>query len=673
MNLDGVMVADLESDGFLKEMTKLHVLSVGWKNSDGVWQIKSTNKKEDIAKVFSNPNNIIVIHNGRRFDVPALNKLFPDIEIKATIIDSLALSWWLMPNRSKEGKKYGLQAFGEDYGVPKPKIADWNSLTYEEYCHRCEEDVKINIRLWEDLKQKGTLMYQNNLNDFYRLINILNWIMDCSYMQEEQKIKVDVKKTEETLEYFSKLKEEKIEQLKKGMPKIPVKAKRNPPKSPYKKDGSLSETGLKWKRLTEGCNLPFEYDGVIEEVISWEDANPNSVQQKKAWLYSLGWVPKTFKHNRDKATGEVNIVEQIMTEEKELCESVLKLAEKEPAIEALSGVTVLTHRMGLLKGFLANKDENDMIYQGLQQLAVSMRWMHATIVNLPRYTGKGDIRDGKWIRECLISGEGKKIVQSDLSGIESRTSDHYTFHINPGRIKKTQMPFFDPHCEISVQSSLMSRDEEIYYVFKSALKDFPDLKIETFSEIYQPTEEVYRMLALPEAEQKTLMNKIKVQRSKGKTTNYASLYLVGAETLSRNLEISKKEAKKLIDSYWEIHFAVKVATEQFRTINVGDETWAYNPISKFFYYVRNPKDLYSIINQSSAVYCFNMWVWNCTQQGIWPVTQSHDDSLYIVPGNEVDKTKAIIDEAMRKVNEQLQLNVVLDCETQVGLNVAETH
>ena len=497
--------------------------------------------------------------------------------------------------------------------------------------------------------------------------------MDCSFMQEKQKIKVDVKKTEENLAYFEALKEEKIQQLKEAMPKIPIKVKRVKPKNMSKKDGSLSVAGEKWMTLIRGCNLQEDYDGVIEEVIGYEESNPNSVKQKKDWLYSLGWKPQTFKHNRDKATNEVNIVEQIMTEEKMLCPSVLKLVEKEPAIEAFDGLTVLTHRIGILKSFLSNKDENDMISQGLQALAVTMRWQHSIIVNLPRYTGKGDIRDGKWIRECLIAGENKKIVQSDLSGIESRTSDHFTFDINPGRIKKTQMPYFDPHCEISVSSGLMTSDEEVFFIFKSAQKDSPELDVETFSELYTPTDEVRRLLSLPEEEQSTLLKKLKVARSKGKTCNYASLYNVGAETLGRNLEISKKEAQKLIDSYWSIHFAVKVATEQFQLKKVGDETWVYNPISRFFYYLRNSKDVFSVVNQSSAVYCFNMWVWNCTQMGIFPVTQSHDDSAYVVDIQNVENTKNIISEAMRRVNSQLKLNVELACETQVGNNIAETH
>lgn len=671
MNLDNVYVADCETDGLYETVSKMHVFSVGWK-SDGKWNIKSTNKKEDVEKVLCNPNNIVVMHNGRRYDKPVLEKIF-GFTVTATIIDSLALSWWLYPTRAKEGKKFGLAYFGEDYGVPKPKVEDWENQPYEVYVHRCQEDTRINILLWEDLKAKLDLMYKDNPQDKIRLINLLNWIMDCSFMQEKQKIKVDVKKTEENLNYFESLKEEKIQQLKEAMPKIPIKVKRSKPKNMFKKDGSLSAAGEKWMTLIRGCNLQEDYDGVIEEIIGYEESNPNSVKQKKDWLYSLGWVPKTFKHNRDKETNEVKIVEQIMTEDKMLCPSVLNLVEKEPAIEAFDGLTVLTHRIGILKSFLSNKDENDMISQGLQALAVTMRWQHSVIVNLPRYTGRGDIRDGKWIRECLVAGEGKKIVQSDLSGIESRTSDHYIFNINEGRVKKTQMPYFDPHTEISVFANLMTKDEEVFYIFKSAQKEDNTLNVETFSELYKPTDRVKELLSLPEEEQDKLMKHLKNVRSKGKTCNYASLYNVGAETLGRNLEISKKEAQKLIDAYWEIHFAVKVATEQFQLKKVGDETWVYNPISRFFYYLRNSKDVFSVVNQSSAVYCFNMWVWNCTQMGIFPVTQSHDDSAYVVDIEDVEKTKDIISEAMRRVNNQLKLNVELACETQVGANIAETH
>jgi DNA polymerase I-like protein with 3'-5' exonuclease and polymerase domains len=59
--------------------------------------------------------------------------------------------------------------------------------------------------------------------------------------------------------------------------------------------------------------------------------------------------------------------------------------------------------------------------------------------------------------------------------------------------------------------------------------------------------------------------------------------------------------------------------------------------------------------------------------GVFPVTQSHDDSAYVVKIEDVKKIEDIIAEAMRRVNSQLKLNVELACETQVGNNIAETH
>ena len=128
MDLNNVYVADAETDGLYETVSKMHVFSIGWK-SDDKWNIKSTNKKEDVEKVLCNPNNVIVMHNGRRYDKPVLEKIF-GFTVTATIIDSLALAWWLYPTRAKEGKKFGLAHFGEDYGVPKPKVEDtaWKGI-----------------------------------------------------------------------------------------------------------------------------------------------------------------------------------------------------------------------------------------------------------------------------------------------------------------------------------------------------------------------------------------------------------------------------------------------------------------------------------------------------------------------------------------------------------------
>lgn len=634
MNLDSVIIADIESNGLLDTISVIHVLSYGVKAGDE-WEVQSTNDYDTIKKFFSDPGAAIAMHNGLRFDKPAIERVL-NIKVKATVIDTLSLAWYVDIGRDQ----YNLKSYGESFGFPKPPIDDWENLTYEEYKFRCESDVHITIKLWEKLLGKLRQVYDSD-TEIVKIIKYLNFIMECSYKQEEQRIQIDIDKVRSNLEYFEGLKNEKVEQLKLAMPKVPITRTVNRPKEMYKKNGELSVAGQRWMEF----NLPFD---TVEHTITTDyvEANPNSVPQKKAWLFSLGWKPQTFSYKRDKETGETKKIEQIMTEEKELCPSVLKLAKKEPAIEVLDGISVLTHRIGLLKSLLAYQRDG-FIVQGLSQLAVSLRWQHTVVVNFPRVNGRNDIRDGKWIRECLIAGEGNKIVQADLSSIESRTSDHYTFPLDPHLVIQQQAEGFDPHTQIAVVAGLMTEEEEQWY---KANKD------ESLS---------------PDDRKK--LDKLKAARHKAKTCNYASLYQVGAPTLSRTLDITKKEAQKLIDAYWRIHWAVKAVTETFDIREVGQELWILNPLSGFRHNLRYEKDAFSVVNQSTAVYCFNIWLYNITRSGYWPVIQSHDDGVWVVKEQDAERVSEIINKAMDKTNRQLKLNVLLDCEVQVGSDLSQTH
>src|SRR5690606_20621338 len=160
-------------------------------------------------------------------------------------------------------------------------------------------------------------------------------------------------------------------------------------------------------------------------------------------------------------------------------------------------------------------------------------------------------------------------------------------------------------------------------------------------------------LELPEGEQKKLLQKLKNARSSGKTTNYSSLYKVGSSTLARTLGITKSEAQKLIDSYWEIHYAVKDFTETVYTKEIDGETWAFNPISKLFYNIRNTKDIFSTINQSSAVYCFNMWIYFIVKRGVFPVNQTHDDCVLLAKEGDEERVRQIFHDAMDDLNSYL--------------------
>lgn len=139
-------VGDIESDGLLDMATKLHVLSYQMQDKD-VLSFNANSQENRIRAFFQwhIDNSVpVVFHNGIWFDIPLVEKLYGMDLSKLMVIDTLPLSWYLNPNRPK----HGLDSFFEDYGIAKPKVDDWEGLSYEEYQNRCQEDVKINKALW---------------------------------------------------------------------------------------------------------------------------------------------------------------------------------------------------------------------------------------------------------------------------------------------------------------------------------------------------------------------------------------------------------------------------------------------------------------------------------------------------------------------------------------------
>lgn len=143
-------VIDSETDGLAYECTKLHVLS--WTDDGEVFE--STNNYKKMIDFLLQPDTVFVAHNGIGFDLVVFWRILGLTEDQLDYTkfwDSLWMSRLLFPDRPK----HGLEALGVEHGVKKPKVDDWENLSYEDYKHRCEEDVKIN---WlEFIKQKKRL------------------------------------------------------------------------------------------------------------------------------------------------------------------------------------------------------------------------------------------------------------------------------------------------------------------------------------------------------------------------------------------------------------------------------------------------------------------------------------------------------------------------------------
>lgn len=632
-------VADLESDGFLDVATKLHVLGFQMHDKE-VMTFRGSSEGFRIKKFFEwhiENETPIVIHNGISFDVPLVEKLLGMDLSKIMIIDSLILSWYLNPDR----RTHGLGTFHEDYGIEKPAVEDWNEQPYEVYEHRVKEDVKINQALWKDLKCRLIEIYTTAKHEIdagavggkrvsddevlpidslvglsveehiNRLLTFLMFKMDCARLQEKTQWEVDVDLLLESEKKLEAIVNEAKDELEAVMPKVPKYVKKEAPKKPYKKDKTLSATGLKWKELMEtfeaeekdeyGTLLVEKTDasGVFKVLNGYEEPSASSPIQVKALLYSHGWVPLSFKYEKDEDKFNAWIarkpkegshhskwtewkdsrpperaIPQITVggeDGKELCESVLELAEDVPAIKKYAEYNVAKHRLGVVKGFIRDLKDGKWLQARIGGLTNTMRVMHRELCNLPGV----DKPYGDIIRGVLIAGDGKCLLGSDMSSLEDRVKHMFMIPYDPDYVATMQEDDFDPHILMALTAKMITQ------------KEFDDFK------------------------QGNKSANAKAARKKGKTTNYASVYNAGAAKIAQAAGVSLKEGKTLHEAYWELNWSVKaIAEEQCVIRDSKGGKWLVNPVNGFCYSLRKESDRFSTLAQGTGSYFFDMWVDN---------------------------------------------------------------
>lgn len=707
-NWDKATVFDLESDGLLREATKIHVLCCQMADGKAI-TIKGTD--HDRIKAFFKyhiDNQVpVVAHNATTYDIVLVEKLLDIGLSKLMVIDSLALSWYLNFNRMK----HGLGTFHEDYGIEKPPVDDWSEQPYEVYEHRCVEDVKINVALWNDLKSRLVDMYtiaQEQIDsgavggkrltegeelyiDRYiggsvteaidRILTFLMFKMDCARIQESTGWQVDIELLEKSIEELTAEGMAAKAELESVMPVVPKYSARKKPAKPFLKNGELSASGKSWEDIKEliktkavdkyGNEMvkPSTKEGEVKLLTGYEDANGNSPEQIKSFLYSKGWVPQSFKYERDDdafnnwiankpregsrqqewskwkdSKPEDRAIPQITVpgdEGKELCPSLHELAEEVPEIRVYAKYCVLKHRLGVLNGFKRD------LYQGRLQARINgftntLRVQHAEIVNLAGV----DKPYGKVVRGVLVAGEGRVSVGSDMSSLEDRVKHHLMLPHDPEYVATMQEEDYDPHILMALTANMITEEE--FKNFKAGIKS----------------------------------ENAKAARKNGKTAGYAAVYNGGPAAIARGAGISLSEAKTLHEAYWKLNWAVKaIADEQCVIKDSRGNKWLINPINGFLYALRKESDRFSTLAQGSGSFFFDMWVDNILETmqnkyGKKTLTACfHDENVFVI--KDLQKVRedfeVMIKDAVEKVNKDFMLRRSLGCDTQFGQRYSEIH
>lgn len=638
-------VFDLEADGLLDTITKIHCVS--YQKYDGTVLLESGSITDyEQMRYFFLSQNILVGHNIIQYDIPAVERVL-NIVVDSKLIDTLAISFYHYPIK---GFKHGLEAWGEKLGFAKVKIdsKEWKGPlpgeTLQQFQQkmigRCEGDVEINKRLFHGQMDYTMAIYED-FNKVMELFDYLGFKMDCLREQEEIGIPLDKELAQKSKDELEIIIEDKVNALAEHMPKVVVKT---PPKVMYKKSGEISSNGLKWIKLLGELGLPVDSEAIYEK------GNPGSDKQLKEWLFSLGWEPQTFKES--KATGK-NLPQVSLPFGAGLCPSIKSMFEEHPFLENLNSLYKARHRFGLFKSFLESVDDSGKIYSTAHGFTNTLRLQHSKpVVNLPGV----DKWWGKEIRGCLkVPNEEYLMIGSDISGLEDNTKQHYIYFYDPKYVDDMRVPGFDPHIDIAVLAEMITKEDEAFFKwYERQEEDYP------FSE-----------------EQKERFKSIKKIRSSAKTVNFSATYGAGAPKIAETLKCDLPFATKLHQTYWNRNSAVKETAKNAKVKTVKGQKWLYNPVSGFWMFLKAEKDRFSTLNQSSGVYVFDSWLMRVRKHlkplGIKVCLQYHDEILLYFKKGYKDIVTKILKDSMEEVNNKVNLNVDIGISVDPGLNYAECH
>ena len=609
-----MILFDVEADNLLEDATKIHCLSYTTDGSDHTTLFDYDEMRELVLS-----QRGLIGHNIIRYDIPLLEKIL-DIKITARLFDTLPMSWVLNYNRPR----HGLESFGEDFGIPKPQITDWSNLSQEEYSHRCTEDVKINWQLWRNLLSRFVFIYKDK-TELDRFFRYLQFKMDCAREAEQQGWKLDVQKAEDSMQKLIDLQDQKVQELTEVMPLRKVMSIKTKPKVCHKKDGSVSSHGRRWYKLLEDNGMPINFEGEISVVKGVEAANPMSSDQVKDWLTALGWTPCTFKEGSNGPVPQVR-------KGGELTASVKRLIDSNPPVGVLDGLTVIQHRLAIFKAFLECQRDG-YVKAEIAGLTNTLRFKHSKpLVNLPGV----DKPWGAEIRGCLVAPDGYLLCGADMTSLEDTTKRHYMNPYDPDYVAEMSQYDFDPHLDLAKHAGAVTQTD-----------------IDEYNKGNKP--------------------ELKNMRKNYKVVNYSATYGVGAAKLSRETGMTIPQAQTLLDAYWQRNWSVKAFSESQPVRKINEEMWVQNPVSKFWHSLRFEKDVFSTINQSTGAYCFDRWVALYRSHRSNIVGQFHDESINVVKKGDKDEHTLVLKWSIKRLNEQLKLNVDLGIDIQYGQNYAEVH
>lgn len=672
MNIDKICVVDIETDGLLDTVSKIHCASTcrcqgdkvkwgSWYGSNAVLAPSIDGTIRDFIKYInkcSENGYTIVFHNGKGFDLPALHKIYPNITLPP-IFDTLALSRVLYPERAL----HSLESWGEELGIPKQQHDDWDTLSIA-MLQRCKSDVEITIKLFKYLIANPDFqLYVNDSFTAPEYLNLEQDVMGIHAKQVQYGVRFNIEAADILYRKLNKKRDKLADKLVAKAPwscTIPNIAKKNQEKIraelikensknnnlqrlkkgvlPFKANGDYTVNTTKWFTPDSGVTtlLPNSIDKVgtkVDQVkgvytkVTFNPLNINSPADVKDFLLSLKWKPTewnyTFRDGRKSRTSPK------LTED-----SYTSLPEG--IGQDIAEYNILKHRVNFLfnpqlngkppKGALSNKRlrvDGRVSAEAITCGTPTARYRHKGIVcNIP----KPGTPYGSEIRSLFCVPEGRWMVGFDLCSIEARMLAHYILPFPGGKELAT---------------------------------------IITTGDYHQYNADTW-----------------KVTRDLAKGGRYALMYGCYPQKLAEILHKPKTEGQFWYDKFWETNKPIKLlveAIEEEYSLNGGkikglDGRWLY---------VREKRKLLNTLLQNAAAVVFKKWMilsdefLMSNKYDFHQVIAYHDELQYeSLYSPETSKFKIIskhICDSATEAGKYYKCGVEILADMKVGHNWSETH
>ena len=363
--------------------------------------------------------DVIIGHNIQSFDIPAIQRLYPDWNPQGKIRDTLIMArmlWpdvqtndWQMPEFPRQLiGRHSLKAWGYRLGILKGEFGettDWSEYT-EEMGEYCCKDVEVTQALWRRIQEEDPADFPVILeHEFAQVVS----------EQEANGFAFDVKKAE-ILHSTLLAEKDSIQRSLKDLFPPQWEQMKTPKfwidpvdgtKYPYKKDAPTTIQS----RLLRG-------DPKVKEI----PFNPASrLHIANNLIKKYGWSPTEFT-----AEGRPKVDESIL--------SKLEYPEAKVLVRYLT----IMKRLGQLadgKEAWMRLEKDGFIHGTVNPCgAVTGRCTHRrpNIAQVPRVGALW----GTECRELFTVPEGWSLVGVDMKGLELRCLAHYTYPFDEGKYVK---------------------------------------------------------------------------------------------------------------------------------------------------------------------------------------------------------------------------------------------